>query len=78
MGYKKASDQAQAKADRITLKDFVQGGEDLCGEDRRKMLKEELHKLEMQILSCTDKAERKKLGKRKFVLQVEVTVHDRA
>ena len=71
--YKKTSQNSQKVADKISLKDFIQGGEDLFGEDRIKMLREELRKLEMEILKCEDKKHRKFLGKRKFCLQVEIT-----
>lgn len=73
MAYKRASDKAQARADRITLADFVKGGEDLSGEERLNMLRNELRKLELSLMRSETKGERKVLGKRKFVLQTELS-----
>lgn len=73
MAYKKSSKQYQAKADRITLSDFVKDGEDLFGEDRLKMLRAEVQKIEVELLKSPIPSRRKQLGKMKFILQAELT-----
>ena len=71
--YKVASEKAQRKAERITMRDAASGDEPLADEYRLEMLREELRKVDAAIVLTHPKStERKTLGARKRVLADEV------
>lgn len=73
MTYKKSGKQYQGKADRITLKDFVQEGNDLNDEDRLELLREKLRNIELGLTELNKNDPRRKLlGKQKYLLSEEI------
>jgi hypothetical protein len=71
--YKVASEKAQNKAERITIRDMPSTEENLGREYRLEMLREELRKVDAAIIETHPKShERKTLGARKRILADEV------
>jgi hypothetical protein len=71
--YKVASEKAQRKAERITMRDATGGDKLLPDGERLEMLREELRKVDAAIVAThPNSEERKTLGKRKRILADEV------